>query len=120
MRNSVIMDNFYKVLSDETRLRCLVLIFEQGELCVCELIHALALPQSKISRHLSIIKLNHLIDHRRQGQWVLYSPKPDLSAFKTHIIQLSIQELKNAYPYQDDRLRLQMMDNRPLINKECC
>lgn len=109
------MHEFFKVLADETRLRCLALIFEQPEVCVCELIHALALPQSKISRHLAIIKLNNLITQRREGQWVLYSIHPDISDFQRNILQLSIAELKNASPYKDDYERLMTMDNRPLI-----
>lgn len=76
------MNDFFKVLADETRLRCLALIYENHELCVCELIHALELPQSKISRHLSLIKLNKLIIDRREGQWVLYSTNSDISKFK--------------------------------------
>ncbi|WP_219013294.1 ArsR family transcriptional regulator, partial [Shewanella algae] len=41
---------FFKALADETRLRSLLLILQQGELCVCELTEALALSQPKISR----------------------------------------------------------------------
>ena len=41
--------DFYKCLSDETRLRCILLIFKQEELCVCELTEALNEIQPKIS-----------------------------------------------------------------------
>ena len=109
------MNNFFKVLADETRLRCLALIFNNREVCVCELIHALKLPQSKISRHLSIIKLNNLIDQRREGQWVLYSVHPKLSTFKKNIIKMSIRELKNCSPFREDKARLLNMINRPVI-----
>lgn len=113
------MHDFYKVLSDETRLRCVALIFENDEICVCELIHALALPQSKISRHLSIIKLNGLIHQRRQGQWVLYSVSSSLSVVQKEIIKMSIDELKNSPPYKQDRIRLGKMTNRPIIKGYC-
>ncbi len=112
------MNDFFKVLSDETRLRCLVLILENKEVCVCELIHALALPQSKISRHLSIIKLNGLITQRRSGQWVLYSINPRLSNFKNKIIATVLDELKNNSPYTEDKIRLSNMQDRPAITKE--
>ena len=39
----------FKVLSDETRLRALNLVIEQ-ECCVCEVIQALQISQSKASR----------------------------------------------------------------------
>ncbi len=112
------MDDFFKVLADETRLRCLALIYENQALCVCELIHALELPQSKVSRHLSLIKLNKLIIDRREGQWVIYSPNPEVSKFKKSIIQISIKELIMVSPFKEDRRRLLQMENRPCINKE--
>ncbi len=115
---TIAMNDFYKVLSDETRLRCIALIFEHDEICVCELIHALALPQSKISRHLSIIKLNGLISQRRNGQWVLYSVNHELSNFKKNIIITTIKELKSNSPYKNDRDRLKNMANRPNINNK--
>ncbi len=109
---------FFKVLADETRLRCLTLIFEQQEICVCELSYALDLPQSKISRHLSIMKLNQLITDRRQGQWVLYSPHPQVSAFQKNIIHQVMKEYISQEPFTTDRKRLQAMPNRPALNKE--
>ncbi len=112
------MNEFFKVLADETRLRCLALIYENDELCVCELMHALDLPQSKISRHLSLIKLNKLIIDRREGQWVLYSPHPDISKFKKNIIKTTIEELTEEAPFKEDKNRLLKMENRPFFNKE--
>jgi ArsR family transcriptional regulator, arsenate/arsenite/antimonite-responsive transcriptional repressor len=112
------MNEFFKVLADETRLRCLALIFENDELCVCELIHALDLPQSKISRHLSIIKLNNVISQRREGQWVLYSKEPTLSDFKTSLINMTIDELSKTSIYKQDKERLTTMKNRPVLS--CC
>ncbi|MEK8019379.1 MAG: metalloregulator ArsR/SmtB family transcription factor, partial [Candidatus Parabeggiatoa sp.] len=44
-------ENFFRALADETRLRCVVLIQQMGELCVCELTSGLGLSQPKISRH---------------------------------------------------------------------
>ncbi len=109
------MNEFFKVLADETRLRCLALIFQHEEVCVCELIYALALPQSKISRHLSIIKLNNIISQRRQGQWVMYSVHPELTAFKKEILKMTIKELSNTAPYKEDNKRLLSMECRPEI-----
>ncbi len=118
MRNYMIMHDFYKVLSDETRLRCLTLIFEMNKLCVCELIHALELPQSKISRHLSIIRLNGLISQQREGQWVIYSVNPTLSYVKKSIIAMTINELKNTPLFKNDKKRLKDMTDRPTINQD--
>ncbi|MBI3015612.1 MAG: metalloregulator ArsR/SmtB family transcription factor [Candidatus Tectomicrobia bacterium] len=63
----------FKALGDETRLRIVNLLLECGELCVCDLERVLAMPQSRISRHLSYLKLCGLLRDRREGTWVLYS-----------------------------------------------
>ncbi|MFP4607173.1 MAG: ArsR/SmtB family transcription factor, partial [Thiohalospira sp.] len=36
-------EEFFRALGDETRLRCVALLQAEGELCVCELTHALDL-----------------------------------------------------------------------------
>ncbi|MBA5249623.1 MAG: winged helix-turn-helix transcriptional regulator [Gammaproteobacteria bacterium] len=111
------MNEFFNVLSDETRLRCLTLICENKELCVCEIEYALKLSQSKVSRHLSILKLNGLIRKRRCGKWVLYSIHPDLVVFQKNIIKLTTTEAHTKSLFQQDLKRLTTMDNRPKIAK---
>ena len=61
----------FKALADPTRLRIIKLL-ENGELCVCQLTAALRMGQSRISRHLSILKQAGLIEDRRAGKWVHY------------------------------------------------
>jgi ArsR family transcriptional regulator len=112
------MEQFFKTLADETRLRCLFLIFDHHELCVCELIHALVIPQSKISRHLAIMRLNDLIQQRRVGQWVLYSLSPRLPTLQQTIIAMTLAELKHQPPFNDDHLRLAKMTDRPNIHRQ--
>lgn len=61
-----------KCLADDTRLRLVVLMRRYGELCVCDLVDALQLPQSTVSRHLSQLRGCGLVSDRRDGQWVHY------------------------------------------------
>jgi len=61
----------FKALADETRLRVLLLLLD-GELCVCEIIAALELPQSTISRHLAYLKRTGWVRDRKQGVWMYY------------------------------------------------
>jgi ArsR family transcriptional regulator, arsenate/arsenite/antimonite-responsive transcriptional repressor len=61
----------FKTLSDETRLRILALL-GQGELCVCDLMAILELPQSTVSRHLATLRHAGLVEDRRQGVWMYY------------------------------------------------
>ena len=100
------------MLSDETRLRCLVLLSEQNELCVCELMYALDLPQSKISRHLANLKTNGLVSQRREQQWVIYSINPKLNNFDKDIINKCVAKAKDITLFQDDIKRLISTDNR--------
>lgn len=60
-----------KALADETRLRILQLL-AAGELCVCELMAVLDLPQSTVSRHLSYLKNSGWVQDRRDGVWMYY------------------------------------------------
>ncbi len=61
----------FKALADETRLRILALLLE-GELCVCEIMAALELPQSTVSRHLAYLRNSGWVLDRRQGVWMYY------------------------------------------------
>lgn len=63
---------FFKVLSDQTRLRLAVLLSLEGEACVCRLAEALDAPESRISRHLGIMRMNGMVEARREGTWVYY------------------------------------------------
>ncbi|NOY87391.1 MAG: metalloregulator ArsR/SmtB family transcription factor [Deltaproteobacteria bacterium] len=62
---------FFKTLANETRLRILALL-TSGELCVCDLMAALDLPQSTVSRHLATLRNSGLVEDRRQGVWMYY------------------------------------------------
>jgi ArsR family transcriptional regulator len=64
--------NFFKALSDETRIRLLNLSIHH-ELNVNELVRVLDMGQSRISHHLKVLAENGLITHRRDGLWVFYT-----------------------------------------------
>ncbi|QOL25187.1 metalloregulator ArsR/SmtB family transcription factor [Thalassotalea sp. LPB0316] len=64
---------FYQCLADDIRLQSLLLIILEGELCVCELMTALAQDsQPKVSRHLAQLKKQGLLVDRKHQQWVFY------------------------------------------------
>jgi ArsR family transcriptional regulator len=62
----------FKALGDATRLRIMALLVEGRELCVCDIVAALGLPQSTVSRHLAALRNAGLVDDRRQGTWMHY------------------------------------------------
>jgi ArsR family transcriptional regulator, arsenate/arsenite/antimonite-responsive transcriptional repressor len=76
-----------KALSDETRLRIFLLL--KYELCVCQIQVALAMSQTKVSRHLTVLRNAGLVAARRDGLWMYYSravpASSPLQAFMKHI-----------------------------------
>ena len=62
----------FKALSDETRLRAINLVLER-ECCVCEIMQAMQISQSRASRVLSVLYDAGFLKVRRDGLWVLYS-----------------------------------------------
>jgi ArsR family transcriptional regulator len=59
-------------VAEPTRLRLLALI-APGEVCVCDLVGALDLPQPLVSRHLGVLRRAGLVSARRDGLWMHYS-----------------------------------------------
>ena len=59
-------------LSDETRLRILKLLMER-ECCVCEVMQAMDISQTRASRNLSILEEAGFVKSRRDGLWVVHS-----------------------------------------------
>ena len=62
----------FKACSDATRLRLLFLLALR-ELCVCELVEVLEMPQGKVSRHLALLRNAGLVADRRHGTWIYYT-----------------------------------------------
>jgi len=77
----------FKALSDETRLRLLALL-KDGEICVCDLMAVLDLPQSTVSRHLAYLRNAGLVEDRRQGVWMFYRLSPEASPFEEELLSL--------------------------------
>lgn len=65
-------------LSDPTRLEALRLLWDGEEHCVCELMRKLGAGQSRMSRHMTALKIAGLVTDRRDAQWVRYRRKPRL------------------------------------------
>ncbi len=95
-----------KRLADPTRLRCLLLLQAAGELCVCELTHALDESQPKVSRHLAALREAGLVRDRRAGQWVHYRLHEDLPAWARAVLASLAEGARGCEPYATDRQRL--------------
>lgn len=95
----------FKALSDETRLRILALLSE-GELCVCDLMAALDLPQSTVSRHLAYLRNAGLVDDQRRGIWMFYRLSLADSSLGEDIMALLTTRLSHLEQARQDRKAL--------------
>lgn len=109
---------FYKCLADDTRLKSMLLIQLQGELCVCELMEAIDESQPKVSRHLAQLRGCGLLTDRRQGQWVFYSINEALPDWAKLVLQVTVAE--NLETIATDLARLESMRDRPERTNACC
>lgn len=113
-------DSFFKMLADSTRLRCLMLMQAEGELCVCELTHALNLSQPKISRHLAHLRESGVLIARRSGTWMNYRINPEMQGWALEILQTTLDGVRKTEPFISDRKMLDTMTNRPGSGLVCC
>lgn len=105
--------DLFRILADETRLRAVVLMHAEGELCVCELTFAIGVSQPKMSRHLGVLRDAGLVRDRRQGTWIHYRIAPDLPAWGGPILESVCASVAQDDPFLDDRKRLAVMPDRP-------
>ena len=96
---------FFKALSDETRLRIMILL-TQGELCVCDLMFVLDEPQSKVSRHLAYLKHSGLTNSKRAGVWMHYSLKEPADEIYRAQINFLKEQSSHLPQFRTDRGKL--------------
>jgi ArsR family transcriptional regulator len=111
-------DTLFRLLADATRLRVVMLLQQAGELCVCELTHALDLSQPKISRHLAHLREGGLLLTRRDGLWMYYRINPELPEWAVNILRSTLTGNAGNHPFQADQRALADMPNRP--GAACC
>ncbi|WP_069307240.1 ArsR/SmtB family transcription factor [Methylobrevis pamukkalensis] len=66
------MQDVLTAICDPTRRAALALLWDGGEHCVCELMARLDASQSRMSRHMKVLREAGLVLDRRDAQWVRY------------------------------------------------
>jgi ArsR family transcriptional regulator len=92
---------FFKVLSDESRLKILWLLFNRQELCVCDVMAVLEITQSKASRHLAALRHIGIATDRREGLWSYYSlrpPQDELARNHLRLLRTTLAKHPDAKP----------------------
>lgn len=77
----------FRAFSDRTRLRILHLLRRADELCVCDLVGVLGVPQPKASRHLAYLRRAGLVLARRDGPWMHYRLAPATGPFHRKLLE---------------------------------
>lgn len=84
-------------LNDETRILILRFLDAHGPLCVCDLQASLGMIQSRLSRHLKILKEAGFLHVERKGTWAYYSVRTPLDRFRSAALE-EIRHLGIALP----------------------
>ncbi len=111
-------DEYFGALANPTRLRILALLHASGELCVCELTHAIGVPQPTMSRHLAHLRELGLVADRRAGHWIYYRLHPQLPPWLKDVLAATFAATASEEPFAGDRAALEAMPNRP--GAACC
>jgi ArsR family transcriptional regulator len=96
----------FKALSDETRLRILNLLLER-ECCVCEVMQALGISQTRASRNLSTLYDAGFLKLQKDGLWSLYSiDREGMGEFFSRLVEAVSKALEGNEAAALDRERL--------------
>jgi ArsR family transcriptional regulator len=107
MRSGVTSEQITEALSalvEPKRRQALALLWRGGELCVCELMKALGVTQSRMSRHMGTLKTAGLVLDRRDAQWVRYRRHPQIPASIVRVVD-SVLEADSSGQKLDRRVR---------------
>ena len=97
-----------KAVSDETKVRILKLLQKQKQqLCVCDIMNALNISQTRASRNLNILKNAGFVTSNRKGAWIYYSiNKKKINQFHHKINEMFREILNNDQIIKEDQKRL--------------
>lgn len=106
------MEDFFKTLGDENRLRILNLLMNY-ELCVCEIEVILGLNQSNVSRHLGKLKSNGLISGYKDAQWIHYKIDEDFKRDNKMLVDYLLDSFKSHEIYGEDLRKCKLYVESP-------
>jgi len=99
------MDTFLSTIgsvNDETRVKILKFVQKNDKVCVCDIENSFNMIQSRISRHLKILKDGGFLKVERESRWAYYSVRSPLDEFRNAVLKeinfldITIPELKKG------------------------
>ena len=109
----------FKLLSDETRIRILNILYRaETSLCVCDIENILNISQTKASKHLLKLKDNGLIKTEKRAQWVFSHLNNDiLKEYK--FLFYFFKQITDEVVYAEDLKRLEKYLKNGDIGNRC-
>ncbi len=98
--------HFFHALSNDIRLRIVLLLEAEPQLSVCQLVRILQLPQPKVSRHLAVLREAGLVSVDRRAQWICYRLGETLEPWQRQVVHAVRESLSDSPRYQEDQARL--------------
>ncbi len=108
-------DRLFRAFADRTRLRILHLLLD-GELCVCDLVGVLKVPQPRASRHLAYLRRVGLVTTRKVGLWSFYSLAPARGSCHAKLLECLACCFADVPGVRADRARARRVRN----SDRCC
>lgn len=108
------LETIFRALSDRTRLRIMNLL-RGGELCVCDLVGVLDVPQPTASRHLAYLRRAGLVRARKEGLWHYYRLAACKSVFHERLLECLAESDAQSPDLKADTKKLRSAGRR-----DCC
>ena len=87
-------------LGNEIRLKCLYLAARHGEVCVCEAVEALEVPQPTISKAFRALKIAGFVADRRDANWTHYRIDENMPAWMAEVVRATVDEISGYDAYK--------------------
>lgn len=99
------LDRIFATLANKTRLRCLFLVANHNEVCVCEIVDSLGISQPSASKALAELKRAGFLIDRRDANWNYYRRSTSLPGWQEAMLDSSLDAMARSQPYKDDLKR---------------
>jgi ArsR family transcriptional regulator len=93
-----------KALSDRSRLRVVMALTDNEELCVCQITEMLNLAMPTVSRHMSVLQNAGLVKSRKDSRWVYYRLS---ETFPKQCLNWLKEALMNSEAFAEDQKRME-------------
>jgi len=96
------LETIFAALANTNRLRCLHLVLEYDEVCVCEILDVLEISQPTISKALAALKEAGFLQDRRDANWNYYRRSEAMPAWQSRIMDAALDEMRENAEFQAD------------------